>query len=255
MKNSKDYVKKLVEENMRIGERGFEDFRNLKIETGVISNAEGSAKVTLGKTQVLVGIKLAVGKPFPDTMGEGVLVVGTELVPIASPSFEPGPPSEEAIEIARVVDRGIRESKCIDLESLCIVEGEEVWMINVDVHVLDHDGNLIDASAIGAMAALLNARIPKYEDKKVIFGEYTGNLPISDKPIEVTVSKISNKLLVDTCLEEEDAIDARITFALNEKDEVCAVQKGGTGYLTTDDIKRALEIATLKSKELRTLIS
>ncbi len=255
MKDRKDYVKKIVESDMRIDERGLLDFREMKVETGVVSSAEGSARVTIGKTQVLVGIKMSVGKPFPDTPAEGVMMVGVEFSPIASPDFEPGPPSPEATEVARVVDRGIRESKCIDLEKLCITENEEVWMISIDIHVLNHDGNLMDASSLGAIAALLNTQIPKCENGKAVFGEYSGKLPIRDKPIEVTINKISNKFLIDPCLEEEEAVDARLTFALNEKDDICAMQKGGKGHFTVDEIKRALEIATEKSKQIRSLIS
>jgi len=254
LKASENYVRKLVEEDMRIDERKFDEFREIKIETSVIKKAEGSAKVLLGNTHVLVGVKLSVSEPFPDTPNEGVLIVNAELVPVASPTFEPGPPDENAIELARIVDRGIRESKCIDLEKLCIEEGKKVWNINIDIHVLDHDGNLIDASALGAMIALLNTKIPKYEDDKVIYGEYDGNLPVRDTPIAITVTKISNKLLIDPNLEEENALDARITITTNEKEEICSVQKGGVGYFTTEEIKKAIDLSIQKSKEIRKLI-
>ena len=254
LKASENYVRKLIDENMRIDERKFDDFREIKIETNVIKTAEGSARVMIGNTHVLVGIKMSVGEPFPDTPDEGVLIVNAELVPVASPTFEPGPPDEDAIEIARIVDRGIRESKCIDLEKLCIEESKKSWNVNIDIHVLDHDGNLIDAAALGAMAALLNARIPRYEEEKVIYEEYQGKVPIKDVPIAVTISKISNKLLIDTNLEEENALDARITIATNEKDEICAIQKGGIGFFTTEELKEAVDLSIKKGKELRKLI-
>jgi exosome complex component RRP42 len=254
LKASENYVRKLIEEDMRIDERKFDEFREIKLETDVIKKAEGSARVLLGNTNVLVGIKLSVGEPFPDTPNEGILIVNAELVPVASPTFDPGPPNENSIELARVVDRGIRESKCIDLEKLCIEEDKKVWNVNIDIHVLDHDGNLIDASALGAMAALLNAKLPRYEDEKIIYGEYDGKIPIKDTPMAVTVTKISNKLLIDPNLEEENALDARITFAINEKGEICAIQKGGVGFFTTEEIKKAVDLSIEKSKELRALI-
>jgi exosome complex component RRP42 len=254
LKASENYVRKLIEEDMRIDERKFDEFREIKLETDVIKKAEGSARVLLGNTNVLVGIKLSVGEPFPDTPDEGILIVNAELVPVASPTFDPGPPDENSIELARVVDRGIRESKCIDLEKLCIEEDKKVWNVNIDIHVLDHDGNLIDASALGAMAALLNAKLPRYENEKIIYGEYDGKIPIKDTPMAVTVTKISNKLLIDPNLEEENALDARITFAINEKGEICAIQKGGVGFFTTEEIKKAVDLSIEKSKELRALI-
>ncbi len=254
LKASESYVRKLIEEGMRVDNRKFDEFRPIKIEKGVIKTAEGSARVLIGNTHVLVGVKMSVGEPFSDTPNEGVLIVNVELVPVASPTFEPGPPNEDAIEIARVIDRGIRESKCIDLESLCIQEGKEVWLINVDIHVLDHDGNLIDAGALGSIAALLNTKIPKYENGRVVFGEFERELPVRDIPIAITTAKISNKLLIDPNLEEENALDARITLTTNEKDEFCAAQKGGEGYFTTEEIEKAVDLSILKGKEIRELL-
>jgi len=254
LKASENYVRKLIEEGMRIDERKFEQFREIKIETDVIKKAEGSARVLLGNTHVLVGVKMSVNEPFPDTPDEGVLIVNAELVPVASPTFDPGPPDKDSIELARVVDRGIRESKCIDLEKLCIEDGKKVWNVNIDIHVLDHDGNLIDASALGAMAALTKTRIPRYEDEKIVFGEYQGKIPLKDTPIAVTITKISNKLLVDANLEEENALDARITIATNENGDLCAIQKGGVGFFTTEELKKAADLSIEKGKELRALI-
>jgi len=254
LKASENYVRKLIDEGMRIDERKFDEYRTISVETNVIKKAEGSARVLIGNSNVLVGVKMSVGEPFPDTPNEGVLIVNAELVPVASPTFDPGPPDETAIEMARIVDRGIRESKCIDLEKLCMEEDKKVWIVNVDIHVLDHDGNLIDASALAAIAALLTANIPKYEDEKIVYGEYEGKIPIRDVPIAVTIAKISNKLLIDTNLEEENALDARITIATNEKEEICAIQKGGVGFFTTDEIKQAADLSIKKGKELRQLV-
>jgi exosome complex component RRP42 len=254
LKASENYVRKLIEEGMRVNERNFDEFREVKVETNVIKKAEGSASVFIGNTRVLAGIKMSTAEPFADTPNEGVLIVNAELDPIASPTFDPGPPDEESIELARVVDRGIRESKCIDLEKLCIEQGKKVWNINVDIHILDHDGNLIDAASLAAIAALSTARIPKLVEEKIVFGEYEGKVPMRDTPIEVTVTKISNKLLVDPDLQEESALDARITIATNNNGDICAIQKGGVGYFTTDEIKQAADLSIVKGKELRALI-
>jgi len=254
LKASENYVRKLIEEDSRLDGRKFEEFRKIEVKTDVIESAEGSARIILGDSNVLVGVKLSVGEPFPDVPDEGVLIVNTELVPIASPTFEPGPPKEDAIEISRVVDRGIRESKCIDLEKLCIEPGKEVWIINIDIHVLDHDGNLIDAGALGAIAALLKTKIPKYENKKIIYEEKTGKLPVKDIPIAVTIAKIGDKLLIDPNLEEEHNLDARITITTNKNGEICSIQKGGSGYFTMEEVLKAADLSILKGKKLGKLI-
>ena len=108
LKASENYVRKLIDEGMRIDERKFDEFRKIKIETSVIKKAEGSARILLGNTHVLVGVKLSVGTPFPDSPNEGVLIVNAELVPVASPTFDPGPPDENAIELAPITMRGFQ---------------------------------------------------------------------------------------------------------------------------------------------------
>jgi exosome complex component RRP42 len=246
-------IGQLIETGKRLDGRGLGDYREIKLEQGLIEKAEGSARVLLGKTEVLVGVKIETGKPFPDTPNEGVQTVNAELVPLASPTFEPGPPDENSIELARIVDRGIRESKAIDTEKLCIEPGKNVFVVFVDVWVLNHDGNLIDASALAAVAALLNAKMPNYEIKdgevKIKHG-YTP-LPIKSKPITVTIAKVNDKLIVDPWLEEEQIMDARISMAINEAGNICAIQKGGAGFFTPQQIIEASKIAQEKAAEIR----
>ena len=246
-------IEQLIEKGKRLDERGLRDYREIKIEQGLIERAEGSARVLLGKTEVLVGVKVETGEPFSDTPNEGVQTVNAELVPLASPNFEPGPPDENSIELARVVDRGIRESKAIDTEKLCIEPGKKVFIVFIDVYVLNHDGNLIDASALAAMAALLNTKMPNYEIKdgelKIKQG-YTP-LPMKSHPITVTIGKVNNYLIVDPWLEEEQVMDSRISFAFNDDGNICAIQKGGSGYFTPQQILEASKIAREKAAELR----
>lgn len=246
-------IEALLEKGTRLDGRSLLDTREIKIEQGIIEKAEGSARVLLGKSEVVVGVKVETGEPFPDTPKDGVMTVNAELVPLASPNFEPGPPDENSIELARVVDRGIRESHAVDTEKLCIEEGKKVFVVFVDVYVLNHDGNLIDASALAAMAALLNTKMPNYEIKdgelKIKQG-YTP-LPMKSHPITVTIGKISGKLVVDPQLEEESVMDSRITFATNEDGNICAIQKGLSGYFTPQQILEASKIALDKAVEIR----
>jgi len=246
-------IEQFIEKGKRLDERGLRDTREIKIEQGLIEKAEGSARVLLGKTEVLVGVKVETGEPFPDTPNDGVMTVNAELVPIASPNYEAGPPNEDSIELARVVDRGIRESKAVDSEKLCIEPGKKVFVVFVDVYVLNQDGNLIDASAIAAMAALLNTKMPNYEIKDGELKIKTGYtpLPVKVHPITVTIGKINNTLIVDPGLEEEQVMDSRISMAINEEGHICAVQKGGSGYFTPQQILEASKIAQEKAAEIR----
>jgi len=229
----------------------------MRLEIGLIEKASGSALINLGKTKVLVGVKVEQGEPFPDTPDEGVLTVNAELVPLASPSFEPGPPNENAIELARVVDRGIRESKAIDLKSLCINVGRKVFVVFVDVYVLDHDGNLIDASSIASLAALLSAKINDYEvkDGEIIVKPELKPLPIQNHPVAVTLAKIDNTLVLDPSLEEEQVMSARLTVISDKDGQICAMQKGGSGSLAVEEVKQGVKLALSKAPEIRAKIA
>ena len=246
-------IEELLEKGKRLDDRGLLDTREIKIEQGLIEKAEGSAKVFLGKTEVLVGVKVGLGAPFPDTPNDGVLTVNAELVPLASPNFEPGPPDESSIELARVVDRGIRESKCVDTEKLCITPGKKVFVVFVDIYVLNHDGNLIDAAALAAMAALINTKMPNYEikDGEIKMKQGYTQLLLKSHPITVTTGKINNHLIIDPWIEEEQVMDSRITFATKEDGTICAIQKGGSSYFTPQQILEASKIALDKAAELR----
>jgi len=256
MEVNKNYIKDVVKNGKRIDERAFDKYRDVKLETGVIKSAEGSAVVNIGNTSVICGVKLGVATPFPDTPNEGILIVNTELSPVASPKFESGPPSPTSIEMARVIDRGIRESHAIDVEKLAIIPGEKVWMINVDIQILDYDGNMMDAAGLAAIAALLNAELPKYdaEQEKMILEEKTGKLPVLERPIPITINKIGDTLLLDINKEEEDAIDAKVTMTSIENGNLCAMQKQGMGYFTVEELEQAADMAIAKGKDLRSLL-
>ena len=239
------------EKGKRYDGRRLDEFRPVSVEYGVTKNAEGSARVKIGDTEVIAGVKLAVEKPYPDTPKEGTLMVGVELLPLSSPDFEAGPPNEESIEIARVVDRGIREAKAIDTKKLCITEGEKAWAVIVDICTINTDGNLLDAAALATVAALRNARFPSYNGKTVDYKSMTDNkLPIVRLPVSVTVIKLGDHLFVDPTVEEEKVIDARLTVAIAESGKICALQKGGTIPLTIDDVDRMIELARAKAGDL-----
>jgi len=250
----KEFVQELLENGERIEKRKFDEYRPIKIKTDVSLKAEGSALVELGKTKVVAGVKLGIGQPFKDVPDEGILIVNAEFTPLAHEEFEPGPPGEDAIELARVVDRAIRESHAIELEKLAIVPGEKVWTVFIDIAILNHHGNLIDAAALASVAALWNTRIPKLEGEEIIRGEYVGKLPMVYKPVIVTVGKYKDKLFVDPQIEEEEIIEAKLSVGVRDDDMICAMQKQGDGTLSLKEIDKILDIALKKSKELRRFI-
>ena len=241
-----------LEKEKRFDGRELGEFRELTIEKSVSKKAEGSVKVKLGKTEVIVGIKMDVGEPYPDSKDKGNLMVTAELLPMSSERIDLGPPKFDAIEIGRVVDRGVRESKLINLQKLCIKEGEKVWTVYVDIYSLNDDGNLLDAAGIGALAALKMAKVPKYNEEtgKPDYHEHEKEIPLNNvSPITITVHKIGDKLIVDPTREEEDVSEARITFGISDG-VISSIQKGNSMYFTTEEIGNAIDLAEKSWKEL-----
>lgn len=254
---NKKRIVSLLKDGKRLNGRKLFGFRDIEIETNISINAEGTARVRIGKTEVIVGVKIDVQEPYPDHEDEGTMITSMEFSPVSGERYESGPPQIDSIEVARVVDRGIRESGFIDWKKLCIKEGEKVWSLLIDIYCINDDGNVIDASALGAVAALKMARFPVYDEKKekVKFGEFTNTLlPLTDNtPLTLTFYKISNYLILDSDREEEDATDARITIAIScpKKDKIInAMQKGGITPITIEELNKIIEQCEKTYEEL-----
>lgn len=243
----REYINRLFSERKRIDGRTPEEIRPVQVTTGVVTSAAGSARVKWGDTDVLVGVMVEQGTPFPDTPDKGVLVTNAELIPMASPYFESGPPRPESIEFARVVDRGIREAKMIDLSKMCVKPKEKVYITYVDMHVLDFGGNLFDAGLLGATMALDTATVPA---KRFGLGE-DFKLPVQHWPISITSVKIESGLLVDPNLDEERVAESRLTVTTDEKGDVRAMQKGLVGKLTFEEVQAIIRTSQRCGAELR----
>ncbi len=251
-KETRDHIINYLKNNLRYDGRNNLQYREVTVETNVVKTAEGSARVKLGDTELIAGVKFEVGKPYPDIPEEGTIMVNAELLPMSNPEFESGPPQIQAIELARVVDRGIRESKAIDTKKLCIKAGEQVWTVIIDLIPLNDAGNLFDAAALAAMAALKSAHFPALEGQKIDYKKPTKQkLPLVAEPISVTVLKIGSYFVVDPLLQEEEILDARLTVATLDDGTICALQKGGKLPLSIEEIEQMIDIATDKAKELR----
>ncbi len=253
------HVTSLLEKEIRFDKRKSDEYRKVEIEYGISPvSAEGSARVKIGKTEVVAGVKMEINKPYPDSPDQGTFMANVELLPLSSPEYESGPPGIESIELARsVVDRGIRESHTLDFKKLCIKEREKSWIVMVDLYSVNDDGNLADAFGLAALAALQDARFPKYDEKNdvILYNEKTKKkLDLKCLPIPVTVIKIGEKLIVDPTLEEEKALDVRLTVTAIESGDLVALQKGGEGVLSEEDLFKMIDISIKKGKELRKLL-
>ncbi len=248
----KKHLQNSISNGIRLDGRKLEEFRKLEVETGVVATAEGSARVKLGNTELIAGVKMAVMSPYSDRPDEGTLMVNAELTAMSHEKYKLGPPEADAIEIARVVDRGIRESHAIDVGKLCITKGEKVWMVGIDIVTINTDGNLIDAAGIATLAAIKDAFFPEYDGENVDYKKKTKNkVPLNSEPLPVTVFKIGKDLVLDPTFSEEEAADARITVTILADGTLCSLQKGGNATFTRDELDKATKLAVKMRKKLK----
>lgn len=242
-----------ISKGKRLDGRNLDDIRPLEIELDIIKKANGSAKVKLGNSEVIAGVKIETGEPFEGLENKGALIVSAEVLPTASPYIEPGPPDEETVELARVVDRGIRESEMMDLDKLVLVPGKIVYTIFVDCSIINADGNLFDATSYAVVLALASSKIPVFEmqDGKVVHTGNSQDPPVTTIPVSITAIRIGEAVILDPTSEEEACMNARITIATNSNGDYTAIQKGSTGAFTVEQIKKAAEIARIKGEEVR----
>jgi exosome complex component RRP42 len=248
-----DYLK----QGKRLDGRKAEEYRKIEVKTGISNKAEGSCSVKFGNTEVYAGVKMDIGTPYPDSADAGNLSVGAELGPIASSKFELGPPKINAIELSRVLDRGIRESKLIDFKKLCITKGEKVWNVYVDIYAINDDGNLIDVAGLAAIIAITTAKMPVYnEETKRIEHEWTNNsLPLNKENLafNITLSKIDETIIVDPSREEEEIADYRISLAVaddNGEPKITSIQKGKEVAISTEEMNKILQVLEERWREL-----
>ncbi|CAI5722542.1 unnamed protein product [Peronospora farinosa] len=258
------------------------------------SESESQAEVQLGRTRVIGNVHGEIVPPFPDRPTEGFLHFSVELSPMASPSFEASSSASRgaassvvAAELARLVERGVRESRALDTEALAVVAGEKVWAITCHVHVVDHGGNLVDAASLAAIAALMHYRRPEVAVKEGTGGiggvtvysvdEYAA-VPLSLHHIPISISfcflqpaaKIygSNRndadvdayedgdpvIFMDPTDREERITDARMSFTFNSFRELCTVHKIGGAAISPTCVLRCANVAAARVVELTTFL-
>uniref|UniRef100_A0A9J8BNX4 Exosome complex component RRP45 n=1 Tax=Cyprinus carpio carpio TaxID=630221 RepID=A0A9J8BNX4_CYPCA len=235
------FLLKAVEEKKRLDGRQTYDYRNIKITFGT---DYGCCIVELGRTRVLCQVSCELVPPKDSRPTEGIMFFNLELSPMASPAFEPNRQSELLVMLNRQLERCLRNSKCIDTESLCVVSGEKVWQIRVDVHVLNHDGNLMDAASIAAISALSHFRRPDVaiqgRDITVFSPEERDPIPLSIYHMPICVSFAfflqGSYLLVDPCEREERVKDGLLVIAMNKHREICSIQSSGGIMLLKDQV-------------------
>ncbi|XP_073428106.1 exosome complex component RRP45 isoform X1 [Dendrobates tinctorius] len=255
----RSFLLRAITDRKRLDGRQTYDYRNIKITFGT---EYGCCIVELGKTCVLGQVSCELVAPKMNRPTEGILFFNLELSSMASPAFESGRHSELLVKLNRLLERCLRNSKCIDTESLCVQAGEKVWQIRVDLHLLNHEGNIMDAASIAAVAALCHFRRPDVsvqgEEVTVYSPEERDPVPLSIHHMPICVSfaffQQGTFLLVDPSEREERVMDGLLVIAMNKHREICTIQSSGGIMLLKDQVLRCSKVASVKVAEITELI-
>lgn len=171
--------------------------------------------------------------------------------------------TEQEVLLARLIEKAIRLSNAIDTEALCIVAGERCWHVRCDVHILSHDGGLVDASCIAVVVAIQHFRRPDVTvaGKHITVHTATERPPIPlsilHVPLCMTFSYFLDGMitLVDATLQEEMVRVGAMTITLNKFGEVCQIVKTGGQPVEAVAVIDAARKALVRAREITLLIT
>jgi len=246
------YIKKGVELNVRNDGRSRMDYRFFPVKTDVLPHASGSCRLKLGRTDVLVSIKAELMQPDVETPNLGKLICSVDCT--RSSVLE----GDEALKNLNItltsgISKLLSESKTLDLPSLCVIKGKQVWHLYLDAMVLDIGGNLLDAISMASYAALRTTKLPYV---KVVTGEEEEEteIEVSDDPSEskslvgveklpitVSLAKIGAGFVVDGTAEEEQCMSACLSVSINKSGHVCGIHKTGAGGISHTALQEMLK--------------
>ncbi|PVD21192.1 hypothetical protein C0Q70_19360 [Pomacea canaliculata] len=248
-----------IQDNFREDGRSCDDYRQMELETGLISNTSGSARLRLANTEILVGIKVELEEPKPEKPDTGRLEFFVDCSANATPEFEGRGGEDLATEIMNFLSHSYSSETVLDLKSLCLVPSKLCWVFYVDVLLLECGGNLFDAASIAVKAALFNTKIPNVsisqesEDTELNVSDDpydVKRIDVSRTPCIITLSKIGHCHVVDASQKEEACCLARLMMAVTAEGNVTAMVKEGSGSLDPSSVSDMMQSGKKIGQEL-----
>lgn len=133
----KTFILHGVEDDLRCDGRTRCDYRPMEIETSIVTHANGSCRLRLANTDVLVAVKAEIDIPPLENPDEGRIVFFVDCSANAAPEFEGRGGEELAMEFANTLEAAYRSRQAFNLKDLCILTQQRCWKLYVDVLVSD----------------------------------------------------------------------------------------------------------------------
>ena len=218
---------KLIDENgIRLDGRKWDELRPVKIEVGVLKNANGSAYIEFGKNKIIAAVygpREAHPKhlSLPD---RAILRCRYHMSPFSVEERKPPQPNRREIEISLVIRRA--------LETSVFVEEFPRTVIDIYIEVLQSDGGSRCASIIAASAALADSGIP-----------------MRDLVVGCAVGKVGGQIVLDLSDKEDKEGDCDMPIAyMPNLDRITLLQFDGE--FTVDEYMKAVDLGIEGNKKV-----
>jgi exosome complex component RRP42 len=265
--SEREYISEGIDQDIRADGRRRVDFRPFEVELNSIPQAIGSARLKLGQTDVLVGIKADIGRPSMEAPNKGTVNCAVDCSAGVGFELEERQHSERNAELSSVLASILCDSGSLNLEELAIVSGKHCWVLYIDVLVLDFDGNVVDAMILAVRAALGCTRLPSVsieegETTEVVLSSEPQNsksLSIENLPVSVTLCQMEKSYIADPSVSEEICSSAAMIIAVQKSGRIAFTRKMASGSLDPsvimDMVQTAQRIASEMIVSLDNLIS
>ncbi|CAN1189491.1 Exosome complex component RRP42 [Linum perenne] len=259
------FIKGGIDHNIRCDGRKRDSYRPIFVETGVIPQANGSARIRMGATEVIASVKAELGRPSALHPDKGKVAIFVDCSPVAEPTFEGRGGEELSAELSVTLQGCLLGGTSgagagIDLKSLIVAEGKICWDLYIDGLVISSDGNLLDSLGAAIKAALANTAIPRVNVSAGAAGDEQPEVDISDEeflqfdtsavPVIITLTKIGRHYIVDATSEEESQMSSPVSISINRKGHICGLTKRGGAGLDPSVISDMVSVAQHLSEQL-----
>ncbi|XP_012276146.1 exosome complex exonuclease RRP42 isoform X2 [Orussus abietinus] len=223
----------------------------MEIETKILPQCHGSARLKVMNTDILVGVKVEVDTPFAHSPDKGKIEFFVDCSANATPAFEGKGGDDLSGEISTTLAMAYGSEHALDLKKLCILPHHKCWKVYVDVSILQCGGNLFDSVSVAVKGALFSTEIPKVTTMSIDGGE--PDIELSDDPYDcvkldvtgfpvlVTLCKIGENNIIDPNAEEETCSSASTVISVLPNGRITYVAKLGYGSLQPATLIKALQ--------------
>lgn len=249
--------------------RTFNSFRATEVKMNPIESADGSCCVRLGNTSIICGVRARIEEPKPSDPSKGTLDITCKLPPNSLHSFKwsrDAHADQETMMSSRLKEI-LWSSSCLDMSQLVIQDGKAVWSLDIEVIVLDFDGNILDTALTALIGCLASTSLPGVEKKddsdgnpvnEYVFSEDKIPLKLDSFPFSSSFALFEgpdDMMLTDATSEEEILSSSSLSIIISHpSSKIVSICKDGGAVVSDETLLNRVSVAQERSGLLYNMI-